>query len=142
VTGTHTTRAVADLHTAILAEAQDGGAAPSRGAGLRSRIEDHIDRHLDDPELGPVTIARALGVSLRHVHGTFNEEDRTVARYIRERRLESVAAVLRTTERVPPIEHLAQRFGFSRADAMQRAFRHHHGMSVTEFHRRGHRDLG
>jgi AraC-like DNA-binding protein len=141
VAGSHTTRAVADLHTAILAEAQDASPEPPREPGLRSRIEDHIERHLDDPELGPASIAQAMGVSLRHVHGTFNEDDRTIARYIRERRLAAVAAALRTTEHLPPVEHLAHRFGFNRADAMQRAFRHRLGMSISEFHRRGHRDL-
>jgi AraC-like DNA-binding protein len=138
VAGIHTTRAVSDLHTALLAEAQDSMLRSPKDDGLRDRIEQYIDAHLAEPDLGPRSIAQALGVSVRHVHGTFNDDGHTVARAIRASRVEGVSAELRTTQTMPSIAYLVGRFGFRNANALQRAFRHRYGESPAAYHRGGH----
>jgi AraC-like DNA-binding protein len=139
--GVHLVRAVADLQVAVLAETQE---ATSRAEGLptmRHRIEDHIDRHLADPDLGPLTIASALGISVRHAHGSFNEDEHTIARVIRERRLTAVATELQVVRETPDPEDLAIRYGFSGGASLQRAFRARYGVSLAAYHRDGHRQL-
>lgn len=142
VRGVHLTRAVADLLTEVLAEAQESLRGPDRGAELRDRIEQHIERHLAEPDLGPASVAEALGISLRHAHGTFNEDGRTIGRFIRERRIGAVSAELRSGRALPSDEYLADRFGFSSVATLRRAFRTEHGMSTEAYHRRGHREFG
>ena len=139
--GIHLVRAVADLQNAVLAEAQEAASREPGSAPLQHRIEDHIDRHLADTELGPHSIAAALGISVRHAHGTFNEDDRTISRVIRERRLSGVATELQVARELPNAEDLTARYGFKDAQALQRAFRARYGMSLKDYHHEGHRRL-
>ncbi|MBE7190742.1 helix-turn-helix domain-containing protein, partial [Jatrophihabitans endophyticus] len=78
-------------------------------------------------------IAAALGVSLRYLHRAFDDKEATVARHLRERRLEQVAAALRTANRQPALQSIASRFGFTGQDQLARAFRRRYGMSMTEY---------
>lgn len=50
----------------------------------------YIDDHLDSPALSPSTVADALYISLRQLHGRFSARGLTVAHYIRTRRLEAI----------------------------------------------------
>jgi AraC-like DNA-binding protein len=100
---------------------------------LRSRIVDHIERHLPDPDLGPQSIASAFGISLRWVHHVFNVDGASVARHIRERRLDMVAAQLRSDRRFPRIGALAERSGFAARDQLTRAFKARYGMTIAEY---------
>lgn len=139
--GVHLVRAVADLHIAVLAETQDAGSHKPGESTMRHRIEDHIDRHLADPDLGPSTIAAALGISVRHAHGSFNDDEQTIGRVIRERRLTAVATELQTIRTLPEAEDLAIRYGFTSGPSLQRAFRSRYGTSLPDYHREGHRQL-
>jgi AraC-like DNA-binding protein len=134
----HMVKAVAEMQSAVLAEAQDTVDRPASSA-LRDRIEDYIDAHLTDPDLGPPAVAEALGISLRHAHGTFGQDGVTIGRFIRERRIESVAIELRAANRMPAPADLAARHGFRSVGAMDRAFREAHGMSVRDYQRDGYR---
>jgi AraC-like DNA-binding protein len=139
--GVHLIRAVADLQVALLAEAQDTASHPPGETTLRHRIEDYIDRHLADPDLGPMSIAAALGISVRHAHGTFNDDEQTIGRAIRERRLTAVATELQVTREPFDADDLSARYGFVNAAALQRAFRARYGSSMSDYHRAGHRQL-
>lgn len=135
-------RAVSELHSAVLAEAQQIAGEPTGPAALRYRMEEYIDAHLSEPDLNPDTIAAAVGISLRHAHNVFNDGERTIARFVRDRRIEAVAFRLRTdTERVP-LPVLAAEHGFSSSDAMSRAFRERYGMGPGEYRAGGHRSFG
>jgi AraC-like DNA-binding protein len=101
--------------------------------GLRDRILDHIERRLGDPDLGPQSIADEFGISLRWVHHVFNVEHTTVARHIRVRRLEGVAALLRNDRRLPRIGALAERSGFASRDHLTRAFKARFGTTIGEY---------
>ena len=126
-------RGLIELETAILTEVI---AAPPAAPGpdrVHTAAVDYIERHLGDPGLRPPQIAAALGVSLRYLHRAFDDKEATVARYLRERRLEQVAQVLRASERPPSLQHLAERYGFGSQDQLARAFRRRYGTSMTEF---------
>jgi AraC-like DNA-binding protein len=101
--------------------------------GLRDRILEHIERHLDDVALGPQPIADHFGISLRWVHHVFNIDGRTVARHIRERRLDTAAAILRSDLRFPRLGSLAERTGFSNKDRLTRAFKGRYGVTVGDY---------
>lgn len=100
---------------------------------LRERILDHIERHLGDPGLGPHAIAAEFGISLRWVHQVFNVHGDSVARHIRDRRLDVVAARLRADHRFPRVSALAERAGFATRDQLARSFRARYGVTIAEY---------
>jgi AraC-like DNA-binding protein len=100
---------------------------------LRGQILEHIERHLDDPDLSPQTIAAAFGISLRWVHAVFNVDGASVARHIRERRLDVVTAQLQRDRRFPRIGALAEQSGFGARDQLTRAFKARYGMTIAEY---------
>ena len=134
--------AIAQLQTAVLAEAQDAVQVPRGAAGLRYRIEEHIQQHHTDPRLDVAAIARAVDVSVRHAHGVFNQGDRTIAAVLRDRRVATAAEMLRSAEGAVNLADLAAQAGFSDRDTFSRAFKHRYGMTPTDYHRGGHRNLG
>jgi AraC-like DNA-binding protein len=140
--GTQLIRAVAELHSAVLAEAQHLVGEPTGPAALRVQMEEYIDAHLGDTDLNPQTIAAAMGISLRHAHNVFNSGERTIARYIRDRRLEAVAFSLRTSTDQLPLTDLTSHYGFASVAMMRRAFRDRFGMSPGEYRAGGHRTSG
>lgn len=126
-------RGLLDLETAILTE-MIAPQAPVPGPDrVYSAAVVYIERHLGDPGLRPPQIAEALGVSVRYLHRAFDDKEMTVARLLRERRLEQVAALLRTTGRHTPLQAIATRFGFGSQDQLARAFRRRYGTSMTEY---------
>ncbi|WP_375389544.1 helix-turn-helix domain-containing protein [uncultured Amnibacterium sp.] len=100
---------------------------------LRGRILEHIERHIGDLDLGPQSIAGEFGISLRWVHHVFNVDGASVARHIRERRLDVVAAQLQTDRRFPRIGALAERTGFASRDQLTRAFKARYGVTIAEY---------
>jgi AraC-like DNA-binding protein len=126
-------RGLIDLETAILTEVL-GPREPLVGTDrLHAAAVEYIEQHLADPDLRPPQIADALGVSLRYLHRAFDDEEVTVARHLRERRLDLVAEALRTASRPPSLAALAERYGFSSQDGLARAFRRRFGRSMTDF---------
>ena len=100
---------------------------------LRGRILEHIERHIGDLDLGPQSIAGEFGISLRWVHHVFNVDGASVARHIRERRLDVVAAQLQSDRRFPRIGALAERTGFASRDQLTRAFKARYGVTIAEY---------
>jgi AraC-like DNA-binding protein len=100
---------------------------------LRGRILEHIERRIGDPDLGPQSIATEFGISLRWVHHVFNVDGASVARHIRERRLDVVAAQLQSDRRFPRIGSLAERTGFASRDQLTRAFKARFGVTIAEY---------
>lgn len=140
--GDQLVRAMSDLHAALLTEAQRLAGEPTGSTALRYRMEEYIDAHMADVDLDPATIARAVGISLRHAHSVFNEGDRTIGKFILHRRIEAVAFTLRTSDEREPLADLAERHGFSSAGAMSRAFRDRYGRNPTEYRAEEHRSAG
>lgn len=103
---------------------------------LLVRVKAFIQQHLGEPDLTPETVAAAHGVSVRSLHRLFQEHRTTVAKWIREQRLERCRrdladAALRTHK----IHWIAARWGFPDATHFSRAFRTAYGMSPNEYRR-------
>lgn len=126
-------RGLIELQAAILTEVIPAPPPTPGPDRVHAAAIEYIERHLADPGLRPPQIASALGVSLRYLHRAFDDTGSTVARYLRERRLEQVAQALRASERQPSLQHLAERYGFGSQDQLARAFRRRYGTSMTEF---------
>ncbi len=135
--GPHLLQAVTDLQAAVLAEAQETIADLTETEGLRYRMEGYIERHYTEVDLNPASVAAGIGISLRHAHNVFNDEERTLARYIRDRRLDAIALALRSTTDRTGLSELAARNGYGSHEAMSRAFRERFGMAPTEYRETG-----
>lgn len=110
------------------------GISHQRNPELRGQIYRFIDAHLSEPTLGPVEIASALEVSVRHVHRVFSLTGTTLGDYIRSRRLEQCRSDLanpRLRERT--ITEIAFFWGFSDSAHFSHAFRNFFGVSPRFF---------
>jgi AraC-like DNA-binding protein len=104
--------------------------ALSAEAGLRSvslprdarfaRIVDHIELHLDDPQLNAASTARACGVSLRQLHRLFLASGETFAGMTRRLRLERAVVLL--ADRNRKISSISDDCGFSDASYFSTVF--------------------
>jgi AraC-like DNA-binding protein len=130
-------RGLIDLETAILTEIIAPRAPVPGPDRVYTAAVDYIERHLGDAGLRPPHIAAALGVSLRYLHRAFDDKEMTVARLLRERRLEQVAATLRMRDGRAQLQQLASRYGFGSQDQLARAFRRRYGVSMTEYRSTG-----
>ncbi|MEV8062330.1 AraC family transcriptional regulator [Streptomyces antimycoticus] len=127
----------ADLLSALLAHVLDAdGSLPpeSRERTLILQIRSYVQRNLHDAELTPSVIAAAHHISLSYLHRLFEQEEETVAAWIRRLRLEHARSdladpALRTT----PIRVIAARWGFLCAAAFTRTFRTAYGMPPKEY---------
>jgi AraC-like DNA-binding protein len=82
--------AAAELATAVLAERADAASSlprHSRVGALRQEIMSFIASNLGDPSLTPSAVAAAHHISLRYLHRLFQDQERTVAAYVRAERL-------------------------------------------------------
>jgi AraC-like DNA-binding protein len=82
----------------------------------------HIDRHLRDPSLSVASVARAVGISERHLSRIFSETGTGIARVILDKRLDIARRIL-STQGAPSIGEVAQQCGFSSHAHFTRSFR-------------------
>ncbi|MFJ4188931.1 AraC family transcriptional regulator [Kitasatospora sp. NPDC089509] len=107
----------------------------ARHLALAQEVRAFVRRNLHDPDLTPAVIAAAHHVSVSHLHRVFTcqSQGRTLAAWIRERRLEQAHRELADpTRRTTPVQTVAARCGFARADDFSRAFRTAYGLSPRE----------
>jgi AraC-like DNA-binding protein len=103
------------------------------GASLRS-IQDYVIANLSCDGLSPSGIARAHGISERHLHRLFHGVGVSVCRWIRQSRLDRCAAQLRDREQNHrSIAQIAFAAGFNDAAHFSRLFRAEFGRSPTEY---------
>ena len=94
-----------------------------------TRIASFIETHLAETDLGPATIASALGISVRHVHRVFSSKGCSVADWIRERRLRQCRSDLsdpRLTQK--SITEIAFFWGFNDSAHFSRTFKKQFGV--------------
>lgn len=124
---------VVDLVRAVHAEP-----APATAGGreeLLARVEAHVEAHLAD-DLSPAAIAAAHFVSVRALQRRFAAEGRTVAGWVRERRLEACRRDLADPALADvEVARIAAARGLADAPGFSRAFRARYGRSPSE-HRR------
>ena len=115
---------------------QEARAGESARAGFADRIKTHIERNLDDLALGPRTLAERFGISIRYLHLLFAKEDRTVSRWILERRLERCRRDLMVAGPHKNITETAFAWGFNDGAHFSRVFKKRYGVSPREYRRR------
>lgn len=133
-TGVRLAHSALDLVTTVFTRElglDNASADPHRA--LMQRVRSHIDRNLASTDLSPVSIAAAHFVSVRHLHGLFQEQGTTVSTWIRTRRLERCRRDLidpLLADR--PVAAIAGRWGFVDAAHFSRAFKSAYGISPSE----------
>lgn len=114
----------------------DAHAAP-RAIELRRQIQRYVDAHISESCLGPVEIASAVGVSVRHLHRLFLVTGSTLGEHIRGRRLTGCRADLANPQlREKTITEIAFFWGFSDSAHFSHAFRKQFGLSPRAFRSR------
>ncbi len=100
-------------------------------AAVRAEIGRYVRTHLQDPALGPVTIARAYAISVRALHALFEDVDESVARLVRNERL---ARCLEDLQRSNggSVTEIAFRWGFCDAAHFSRVFKREFGATPSE----------
>jgi AraC-like DNA-binding protein len=132
-------QSITDLVTATLVQTLDidVSAHTLRSSRLTASIRAYIDVHHADPSCTPQSIADAHFVSLRHLHTVFRHEDTTLARVLRERRIQSVLRALKDPLRDwMSIASIANASGFGHASSFARTFRRAIGQNPQDYRAR------
>lgn len=104
-------------------------------------IRDHINQNLDSERLSPRAIARAYGMSVRHLHRLFKESETSFGDVVRRSRLDRCAADLRDASmRAVTVTEIAHRWGFCDSAHFSRAFKSEFGQTPTEYRVAVHRE--
>ncbi|HET9104134.1 MAG TPA: helix-turn-helix domain-containing protein [Solirubrobacteraceae bacterium] len=100
-------------------------------AALRADVRRYVRAHLQDPALGPVSIARQYSISVRALHALFEDADASVAALVRGERL---ARCLEDLRRVNggSVTEIAFRWGFCDAAHFSRVFKREYGATPSE----------
>jgi AraC-like DNA-binding protein len=98
----------------------------------RERARRHIERNLGSADLGPDTIAQAIGVSRSSLYALFQPLG-GVAKYIQMRRLARLRAALARPMESRQVAQLCYESGFASESHASRAFRQVYGMPPGQF---------
>jgi len=98
---------------------------------MRADIRRFVRTHLQDPELGPASIARAYSISVRALHALFEDVDASVAGLVRSERL---ARCLEDLQRPNggSVTDIAFRWGFCDAAHFSRVFKRAYGITPSD----------
>ena len=117
------------LRAAVEPELPTGRAAER--AALRAEIRVYVRAHLQDPDLGPTSIARAFAISVRALHALFEDGDESVALMVRNARLRRCLEDLQLRNG-GSVTDIAFRWGFSDAAHFSRIFKRKFGVTPSE----------
>jgi AraC-like DNA-binding protein len=98
---------------------------------MRAEIRRYVRTRLQDPELGPASIARAYSISVRALHALFEDVDESVAGLVRSERL---ARCLEDLQRPNggSVTDIAFRWGFCDAAHFSRVFKRAFGATPSD----------
>lgn len=100
------------------------------------RVKDFVERHLADPSLNTVLIAKAVGLSSRYVNDLFEDEATSLMRHVWQRRLEKCRKDLEDPAHAGHrVSEIAFRWGFNDLSHFSRAFRQRFGCSPRDYRR-------
>lgn len=96
----------------------------------------HVARHLRDPDLSPHEVARATGVSVRHLNRLFAREDSSLAEYIwAQRTAMAYRDLVHPGAKPAAIGEIAFRWGFSSPAHFSRTIAAAYGASPSALRR-------
>ena len=126
--------AAANAALELLRAAVEPGVPSSRSATreqMRSEIRRYVKSHLQDPGLGPASIAGAYAMSVRALHALFEDTEVSVAGLVRHERL---ARCLEDLQRSNggSVTDIAFRWGFCDAAHFSRVFKRTFGATPSE----------
>jgi AraC-like DNA-binding protein len=100
-------------------------------AAMRAEVRRYVRTHLQDPLLGPASIARAYAMSVRALHALFEDADTSVAGLVRTERL---ARCMEDLQRCNggSVTDIAFRWGFCDAAHFSRVFKREFGATPSE----------
>jgi AraC-like DNA-binding protein len=100
-------------------------------AAMRAEIGRYVRSHLQDPQLGPASIARAYAMSVRALHALFEDVEESVAGLVRSERL---ARCLEDLQRANggSVTDIAFRWGFCDAAHFSRVFKRQFDATPSE----------
>jgi AraC-like DNA-binding protein len=108
------------------------------GRSLLLGVQAWIDAHLGDADLDPVTIAAANHISVRYLHKLFHADGTSVARWVRERRLDNCRRDLEDPALAQrEVQAIARRWGFDAAAHFTKIFRASFGEPPGAYRRHG-----
>ncbi|MFF7098393.1 helix-turn-helix domain-containing protein [Streptomyces rubradiris] len=126
-----------DLLSAMFAHVLDDGRSlqpETRRRTLVLSIRAFILRQLHDPLLAPPVIAAAHHISVSHLHRLFQDEDDSVASFVRSQRLEHARRDLADpAQSTVPMHEVAARWGFTQQSVFSRSLRSAYGISPREY---------
>ncbi|MBP2387380.1 AraC family transcriptional regulator [Paeniglutamicibacter kerguelensis] len=99
---------------------------------MRRRVLDTIESDFADPGLSAQTVAKKLGLSRRQLYRLFEGRDASLAKLIRDRRLDHSEELMRHRGEMT-IAGVASASGFQSADQFTRVFRQRHAASPSKF---------
>lgn len=137
-TAARTSTIALDMLAALYADrlGTSTGARQTRIA-LRAQIQAFIKDNLSDPELSVEDIASANFISVRYLHALFDDEELTVGRWVRARRLESIKRDLADPLLARhPVAAIAARRGLLNASYFSQIFRAEYGERPADYRRR------
>jgi AraC-like DNA-binding protein len=109
----------------------------NRRLELSTRILNYIENHLTESSLGPIEIAAALNISVRHVHRVFSKQGSTVADWIRTQRLKQCRRDLYDSRlTAKSITEIAFYWGFNDSAHFSHAFKKEFQLSPRTFRSR------
>lgn len=129
-----TARTVADVALDLLRAAVEPGLPENRAAhrdALRADVRRFIRLHLHDPGLCPESIAKAHAISLRTLHGLFENTGESVAALVRRSRLARCRADLGRPDG-GTVTEIAFRWGFSDAAHFSNVFKREYGVTPRD----------
>lgn len=100
-------------------------------AAMRAEIARYVRTHLQDPQLGPASIARAYAMSVRTLHALFEDADASVAGLVRRERLARCLEDLQQPNG-GSVTEIAFRWGFCDAAHFSRVFKRAFGTTPSE----------
>jgi AraC-like DNA-binding protein len=122
------------LYADLLGQVGYRPADPART--LVARIRSFVEGSLDDPDLGPETVAAACHISVGYLHKLFRTEGTSVSRLIRERRLEQCRRdLISPGHRYLPVGAIGVHWGFLDAAHFSKVFKAAYGVSPSEYRR-------
>lgn len=121
--------AAVELLRAVVEPCLPASRATTRAA-LRAEIRRYVRLHLQDPGLGPASIAKAHSISVRALHALFEDAEESVASLVRAERLARCLEDLRQPG-AGSVTSIAFRWGFCDTAHFSRVFKRAFGVTPS-----------
>ncbi|NTF97923.1 helix-turn-helix domain-containing protein [Rhizobium rhizogenes] len=102
-------------------------------AAILQRIKAYLNVNIADPDLNPVMVADAVGITVSYLHKIFMLNNTTLMQAILAERLERCRKDIAKLDRAGGISQVAYAWGFNDASHFSRSFRKRFGVSPREY---------